>query len=103
MPVRGIHSNLEISPIPAELQQLNIYESTVIQNVHPFQTIVHMQPKTSNVPPSELLRGPKGKVVYLPLDLKKNIETLGVDQEVEEPLVVLVNGVPTRNKKVGTN
>ncbi|XP_078535010.1 uncharacterized protein LOC144821653 [Lissotriton helveticus] len=79
---------------------LNTYETILIQCVHPFQAIVRMEPKTGKLNPSDLQRGLKGRVVYLPLDLKKNMETIGVENVEEEPLVILVNGVPTKSKKI---
>ena len=45
-----------------------------------------MQPKTAKLPPNELLRGLKGTVVYLPLDLKQNTETVGVYRDIEDIL-----------------
>ncbi|XP_078502941.1 uncharacterized protein LOC144761457 [Lissotriton helveticus] len=100
MPARAVHNNLELVDIPRELMDLNTYESILIQCVHPFQAIVRMEPKIGKLPPTDLQRGLKGRVVYLPLDLKKNIDTIGIEKVEEEPLVVLVNGVPTKSKKI---
>ena len=106
MPLRCILNGLITEPVPAELTNLDALSRQLIQRAKAFQTIVRLGTYTTKVPIYNSLKACKGTMFFLPLPLKKTLETLGHvkalnqgnDPHVPLPdpeLDIMVNGMPS--------
>ena len=108
MPCRCVLNGLETVEIPAELSGLDALSKQLIQRAKSFQTVVRLGTYTSKVPTYNSLKACKGTMFFLPLPLKKTLETLEeVSLESKDlcplpcpELYVMVNGRPSKGKVV---
>ena len=117
MPSRCILNGLMTEPLPAELFNLDALSRQLIQRAKAFQTIVRLGTYTAKVPRYNSLKACKGTMFFLPLPLKKTLETLGdvnpgnyslsqrgdIDPHVPLPdpeLYIMVNGIPSEKKVI---
>ena len=119
MPSRCILNGLITEPVPTELGSLDALSRQLIQRAKAFQTVVRLGTYTTKVPVYNSLKACKGTMFFLPLPLKKTLETLGdvnIDNtslplqicsnqgssvKLPEPeLYIMVNGVPSKEKVV---
>ena len=115
VPSRCILNGLITEPMPAEVAKLDVLSRQLIQPAKAFQTIVMLGTYTAKVPIYNSLKACKGTMFFLPLPLKKTLETLGnvktvnqesnslsqkSDQDPHVPLpdpelYIMVNGIPS--------
>ena len=73
-------------------------------NPKAFQTIVQLGTYSGKVPSYNALQTCKGAMFFLPLPLKKSLETLSEIHDMvtlpDPELFIILNGVPTKNKVV---
>ena len=120
VPSRCILNGLITEPMPAELAKLDVLSRQLIQRAKAFQTIVRLGTYTAKVPIYNSLKACKGTMFFLPLPLKKTLETLGnvksvnqesnslsqkSDQDPHVPLpdpelYIMVNGIPSEKKVI---
>ena len=119
MPSRCILNGLITEPMPEELADLDALSRQLIQRAKAFQTIVRLGTHTAKVPIYNSLKACKGTMFFLPLPLKKTLETLGdvkmvqcsnslsqrseKDPHVTLPdpeLYIMVNGRPSEKKVI---
>ena len=102
MPPRSVLNNLQVVPIPKELQKLDCLSKQLIQRAKAFQTVVKLGAYTKKVPTYNSLKACKGSVFYLPLPLAKTMETLQqVEGSLADPeLFMIVNNKPTKKNVV---
>ena len=106
--------------MPAELAKLDVLSRQLIQRAKAFQTIVRLGTYTAKVPIYNSLKACKGTMFFLPLPLKKTLETLGnvksvnqesnslsqkSDQDPHVPLpdpelYIMANGIPSEEKVI---
>ena len=106
LPSRCILNGLITEPLPAELTNLDALSRQLIQQAIAFQTIVRLGTYTARVPIYNLLKACKGTMFFLPLPLKKTLETLGdvkmvISAQVTLPdpeLYIMMNGMPSEKK-----
>ena len=105
IPGRSILNDLFTDPVPDILSDLNIYEWFLLQRAKAFQMVVRLGTKSGNIPKSALVKAIKGRIVYLPLPVKHNIDMLpdNFEPQNNDYLVILVNGQPTKSKVVWQN
>ena len=118
MPSRCILNGLVTETIPGELAHLDALSKQLIQKAKAFQTVVRLGSITAKVPIYNSLQACKGTMFFLPLPLKRTLETL---EEVQTPvkdvtcashvvarklhlpnpeLYIIVNGKPKSGKVV---
>ena len=117
IPSRCILNGLMTESLPAELSNLDALSRQLIQRAKAFQTIVRLGTYTAKVPRYNSLKACKGIMFFLPLPLKKTLETLGdvnpgnyslsqrgdIDPHVPLPdpeLYIMVNGIPSEKKVI---
>ena len=105
MPARCVLNGLQTVPIPPELAVLNPLSRQLIQRAKCYQTIVRLGTYTAKVPTYNSLKACKGTMFFLPLPLKRTLETL--DDVKQKPCVlpgpelyIIVNGKPTKSNVV---
>ena len=105
MPARCVLNGLQTVPIPPELAVLDPLSRQLIQRAKCYQTIVRLGTYTAKVPPYNSLKACKGTMFFLPLPLKRTLETL--DDVKQKPCVlpdpelyIIVNGKPTKSNVV---
>lgn len=97
IPIRCVLNGLEVDPLPHVMKSMNVFESILIQKAKCFQTVVRLGSVRHRLPPSAMLKGVKGRVVYLPLPLQPNSDMIPTGLAPNHELHVLVNGVPTKS------
>ena len=115
MLLRCILNGLITEPMPAELAKLDALSRQLIERAKAFQTIVRLATYTAKVLIYNSLKAFKETMFFLPLLLKKTLETLGnvktvnqesnsllqkTDQDPHVPLpdpelYIMVNGIPS--------
>ena len=105
MPARCVLNGLQTVPIPKELAKLDLLSRQLIQRAKCYQTIVRLGTYTGKVLTYNSLQACKGTMFFLPLPLKKTLETLNqVEQHgfvLPDPeLYIIVNGRPTKSNVV---
>ena len=101
---RSALNKLQVVLTPACIQQLNVFEKSLIKYYLSCVTVIRLgQISNTSRPQSELNAALKGRIAYLPLDVKSNAEFLPHDVLNTDGLVLLVAGQPTKNKKVWTS
>ena len=101
---RSALNKLQVIPTPDCIQQLNVFEKSLIKYYLSCVTVIRLgQISNTSRPQSELNAALKGRIAYLPLDVKSNAEFLPPDVLNTDGLVLLVAGQPTKNKKVWTS
>ena len=105
MPARCVLNGLQTVPIPPELAVLDPLSRQLIQRAKCYQTIVRLGTYTAKVPTYNSLKACKGTMFFLPLPLKRTLETL--DNVKQKPCVlpdpelyIIVNGKPTKSNVV---
>ena len=105
MPARCVLNGLQTVPIPPELAVLDPLSRQLIQRAKCYQTIVRLGTYTAKVPTYNSLKACKGTMFFLPLPLKRTLETL--DDVKQKPCVlpdpelyIIVNGKPTKSNVV---
>ena len=104
-----ILNGLITEPLPAELANLDALSRQLIQRAKAFQTIVRLGTYTARVPIYNSLKACKGTMFFLPLPLKKTLETLGDVKMVNQggsaqvtlpdpELYIMINGMPSEKK-----
>ena len=76
LPSRCVLNGLETVSIPPELLRLDTLSAQLIQRAKCYQTVVRLGTYTAKVPAYNSLKACKGTVFFLPLPLKKTLETL---------------------------
>ena len=100
---RCAFNKLEVVPTPECIQELNIFEKTLIKYCLTCITVVRLgQVSNSFRPHRELNAALKGRIAYLPLDLTTNASFVP-DVLNADSLVLLVGGQPTKSHKVWTS
>ena len=109
LPSRCVLNGLETVLIPPELLRLDTLSAQQIHRAKCYQTVFRLGTYTAKVPAYNSLKACKGTVFFLPLPLKKTLETLdgGVkcsssgETALPDPeLYIIVNGKPTSSKIV---
>jgi len=107
MSARCVLNGLEVVQIPPELEKLDCLSRQFIQRAKAYQTIVRLGNYSQKVPSYNSLKACKGNVFFLPLPLKKTLETLNtveVNKSLADPeLYIIINGKPTKDKAVWRN
>ena len=93
MPSRCILNGLITEPVPIELANLDALSRQLIQRAKVFQAIVRLGTYTAKVPVYNSLKACKRTMFFLPLPLKKTLETLGD---------VKIANLPTQKCRVGS-
>ena len=76
LPVRCVLNGLQLDTIPPELAQLDSLSRQLIQRAKCYQTVVRLGTYTAKVPVYNSLKACKGTIFFLPLPLRKTLETL---------------------------
>ena len=76
MPARCVLNGLQTVPIPPELAVLDPLSRQLIQRAKCYQTIARLGTYTAKVPTYNSLKACKGTMFFLPLPLKRTLETL---------------------------
>ena len=108
LPARCVLNGLQLDTIPPELAQLDSLSRQLIQRAKCYQTVVRLGTYTAKVPVYNSLKACKGTMFFLPLPLRKTLETLDQvkhtsDAKLALPnpeLYIIVNGRPTKSKVV---
>ena len=108
LPPRCVLNDLQMVPIPLELSKLDALSSQLIQRAKCYQAVVRLGTYTAKVPVYNSLKACKGTMFFLPLPLKKTLETLdqakktsnGEESLPDPELYIIVNGKPTTSKVV---
>uniref|UniRef100_A0A1X7TNR5 DUF6570 domain-containing protein n=1 Tax=Amphimedon queenslandica TaxID=400682 RepID=A0A1X7TNR5_AMPQE len=105
VPALCVLNGLKGEPLPIELENLDPFSCQLIQRAKCIQTIVRLCTQTFKVPTYNTLKALKGAMFYLPLPLKKTIETLndvGIDSHhLPTPeLYIIINGQPNKSSNV---
>ena len=111
MPSRCILNGLATETVPGELSHLNVLSKQLIQRAKEFQTVVWLGSMTAKVPIYNALQACKRTMFFLPLPLKRTLETLeevtsathAVAKRVWLPnpeLYIIENGKPKSGKVV---
>ena len=108
MPPRCVLNGLEQVPIPAELAKLDALSAQLIQLAKFNQTVVRLGTYTGKIPIYNSLKACNATMFFLPLPLKKTLDTLhqanisgkGVSALPDPELYIIVNGKPTKSKIV---
>ena len=96
-------NKLQVVPTPECIQELNIFEKTLIKYCLTCITVVRLgQVSNTFRPRTELNAALKGRIAYLPLDLTANASFVP-DVLNADSLVLLVGGQPTKSHKVWTS
>ena len=82
MPSRCILNGLVTETVPHELAHLDALSKQLIQRAKAFQTVVRLGAMTAKVPIYNSLQACKGTMFFLPLPLKRTLETL---EQVQAP------------------
>ena len=105
MPAHCVLNGLQTVPIPPELAVLDPLSRQLIQRAKCYQTVVRLGTYTAKVPTYNSLKACKGTMFFLPLPLKRTLETL--DDVKWKPCVlpdpelyIIVNGKPTKSNVV---
>jgi hypothetical protein len=61
----------DVGEIPVELQDLNVYETVLIQRVKHFVSVVSLKTRSSNCVGRKAVRAMKGMGIMLPLDVSE--------------------------------
>ena len=108
LPPRCMLNELEAVPIPVELAKLDALCGQLIQLAKCYQTVVRLGTYTGRVPIYNSLKACHGTMFFLPLPLKKTLDTLHQanlsgkrETALPDPeLYIIVNGKPTKSKIV---
>ena len=105
MAARCVLNGLQTVPIPSELAVLYPLSRQFIQHAKCYQTVVGLGTYTAKVPTYNSLKACKGTMFFLPLPLKRILETL--DDVKQKPCVlpdpelyIIVNGKPAKSNVV---
>ena len=107
LPARVLNG-LQLDTIPPELAQLDSLSRQLIQRAKCYQTVVRLGTYTGKVPVYNSLKACKGTMFFLPLPLRKTLETLDQVKHTSKAklalpnpeLYIIVNGRPTKSKVV---
>ena len=105
---RCVLNGLEPVPIPLELAKLDALSAQLIQLAKCYQTVVRLSTYTGRVPIYNSLKACHGTMFFLPLPLKKTLDTLHQanisgkrETALADPeLYIIDNGKPTKSKIV---
>jgi len=101
---RCAFNKLQVVPTPDCISRLNVFEKSLIKFYLSCVTVIRLgQISNTSRPQSELNAALKGRIAYLPLDVKSNAEFVPHDILNTDGLLLLVAGQPTNNKKVWTS
>ena len=104
LPSRCVLNGLETIPVPPELEQLDALSTQLIQLAKCYQTVVRLGTYTKKVPTYNSLKACKGTMFFLPLPMKKTLETLNeaeLSKSFADPeMYIILNGKPTKKRIV---
>jgi len=101
---RCAFNHLLVIQTPECIQELNVFERSLIKFYLNCITVIRLgQVSNTARPQSELNAALKGRIAYLPLDVKATANFVPHDVLNTDGLVLLVAGQPTKSKKVWTS
>ena len=108
LPPRCVLNRLDPVPIPVELEKLDALSAQLIQLTKCYQTVVRLGTYTGRVPIYNSLKACHGTMFFLPLPLKKTLDTLDQanlsgkrETALPDPeLYIIVNRKPKKYKIV---
>ena len=105
LPCRCVLNGLQTVPVPPELNKLDALSAQLIQRAKCYQTVVRLGTYTGKVPTYNSLKTCKGTMFFLPLPMKRTLETLDQVEfskaTLPDPeLYIIINGKPTKNKVI---
>jgi len=101
---RSALNQLAVVETPQCIQELNIFEKTLIKFCVTSVTILRLgQISNTNRPRNELNSALKGRIAYLPVDISATASFLPDNLLNVDNLVLLVGGQPTQNRNVWTS
>ena len=108
---RCVLNGLQLDPVPPQLAKLDSLSKQLIQRAKCYQTVVRLGTYTGKVPVYNSLKACQGTMFFLPLPLKKTLETLDQVQPTSDvktalpdpELLIIANGKPTQSNTVWWN
>ena len=105
LPSRCVINGLQTVAVPPELETLDALSAQLIQRAKCYQTVVRLGTYTNKVPVYKSLKTCRGTMFFLPLPMKKTLETLDQVESskmtLPDPeLYIIVDGTPTKNRVV---
>ena len=101
-------NELEVEPVPQDLQKLDPLSKQLIMRAKVFQAVIRLGTYTGKVPSYNSLKACKGTMLFLPLPLERTVQTLeavdnmavGASASLPDPEVYMsVNSKPSHNPK----
>ena len=108
MPGRCVLNELEVEPVPQDLQKLDPLSKQLILWEKVFQPVIRLGTYTGKVPSYNSLKACKGTMFFLPLPLERTVQTLeavdnmavGASASLPDLEVYMsVNGKPSQKPK----
>ena len=101
---RSVFNCLAVEPTPDCIKDLNMFEKVLIKFTMTCQVIVRLgQISNKKRPQSELMPALKGRIVYLPVNVKANAEFVPENLLNVDNLTILVGGQPTKHNRIWTS
>ncbi len=101
---RSMFNSLAITATPQCIQDLNLFERSLIKLTMTCLTVVRLgQISNKHRPNKELTSALKGRIAYLPVDVSANAKFVPDTLLNTDSLVVLVSGQPTKKNVVWTS
>ena len=98
---RSAFNRLSVIPTPPCIQQLNLFEKSLIKQCMTSISVVRLgQVSNKNRPPTELNSALKGRIAYLPVDVASNAAFVPDNLFNVDSLVLLVGAQPTSKQKI---
>jgi len=101
---QSVFNHLSVIPTPACIKELNLFERSLIKQCVTSISVVRLgQVSNKSRPPKELNSALKGRIAYLPTDVKSNATFLPENLLNTDNLVLLVGSQPTSKQKIWTS